>query len=173
MYVHVSPLHHCAGGEARRGELIDILLTPRFLFVGIWCESQILLLSARDVWFAVLCPHERLPCMLQNSTAGYNSECWSKLQNQFGSETIESRNEGLFRRPCRPCVVWNRLPPHGSSEDPIGWKRSMRVELCNWISLCVFFRPKAQRNRNETWLPLVCLTYHPWSDKSGLWWRGR
>lgn len=53
-----------AQGATSRVELIDILLTRRFLFVCIWCESEVLLRLARNVRFAVLCSHQRLLRML-------------------------------------------------------------------------------------------------------------
>lgn len=53
-----------AQGATSRVELIDILLTRRFLFVCIWCESEVLLRLGRNVRFAVLCSHERLLRML-------------------------------------------------------------------------------------------------------------
>lgn len=53
-------------GATSRVELIDILLTHLLLFLCIRCESQVLPRLAGNVWFAVLCSHERLfhtlPC---------------------------------------------------------------------------------------------------------------
>lgn len=74
-----------AQGATSRVELIDILLTRRFLFVCIWCESQVLLRLARNVWFCGIVLTWKTPspvAVLQNFTIGFKSECWSKLQKQ-------------------------------------------------------------------------------------------
>lgn len=102
-----------AQGATSRVELIDILLTRRFLFVCIWCESEVLLRLARNVWFAVLCSHERLlrmlPCCRISPLASIlnvDQSCRSSVI--LGGGRKGSKNEGLIGMPCCRCVVYKK-----------------------------------------------------------------
>lgn len=110
--------------------------------------------------------------MLQNFTSDLNSKCWSKLRSQCSPTKEKSKNQGSIRGPCCRCVKiasspWLCWGPHR------GGHSQCRLSFVIGLLYVCLFRPKAQRNRNETWLAPVCFTYHPWSDKSELWWRGR